>query len=144
MPSHRKLLANRRNATRSTGPRSREGKAKASRNALRHGLARVFNRTGADREQITALAKAICPEDDEPCLQQAVLVAECQHLLHRVHAARAALLESTSAGANLRSAVPVLNQLERYERRAWSRRRRATELLEALREMRNFRLGAAR
>ena len=30
--------ANRRNATRSTGPRTRAGKATASRNALQHGL----------------------------------------------------------------------------------------------------------
>jgi hypothetical protein len=38
MISEKQLEANRRNAQRSTGPRSIEGKAKSSRNNLRHGL----------------------------------------------------------------------------------------------------------
>ena len=36
--SQRKLLANRRNALRSTGPRTPSGKAVAARNAITHGL----------------------------------------------------------------------------------------------------------
>src|SRR5829696_7666710 len=39
MISQRKRTANRRNARSSTGPRSAAGKAKASQNALKHGLA---------------------------------------------------------------------------------------------------------
>ncbi len=38
MTSTNRLAANRRNAQRSTGPRSERGKARSSRNALRHGL----------------------------------------------------------------------------------------------------------
>ena len=38
MASEKQLTANRRNALRSTGPRSAGGKAKAARNALKHGL----------------------------------------------------------------------------------------------------------
>ncbi len=38
-PSHRQIEANRRNATNSTGPRTREGKAQSRANALKHGLA---------------------------------------------------------------------------------------------------------
>src|SRR4051794_37559568 len=90
----RKLLANRRNATRSSGPKTRLGTARVSRNALRHGVSRAAAQTRADREQITTLARAIYPADDEICFQQAVLVAECQHILQRVHAARAAALEN--------------------------------------------------
>ena len=39
MPSERKTQANRRNAQLSTGPKTSEGKAIVSRNAVRHGLA---------------------------------------------------------------------------------------------------------
>ena len=38
MTTQAKIESNRRNATRSTGPRTRAGKVKSSRNALRHGL----------------------------------------------------------------------------------------------------------
>jgi hypothetical protein len=38
MTSFRQIQANRRNALRSTGPRSRSGKQRARANALRHGL----------------------------------------------------------------------------------------------------------
>jgi hypothetical protein len=38
MPTNRQLTANRANATRSTGPQTEEGKARASKNSLRHGL----------------------------------------------------------------------------------------------------------
>src|SRR5690349_21003780 len=36
--SDRQIQANRRNAQRSKGPQTKEGKAKSSRNALKHGL----------------------------------------------------------------------------------------------------------
>jgi hypothetical protein len=38
MASERQIAANRRNARKSTGPRSGAGKKRASRNAYRHGL----------------------------------------------------------------------------------------------------------
>jgi len=38
MTSLKQIEANRRNALKSTGPRSEEGKQRSSRNALRHGL----------------------------------------------------------------------------------------------------------
>ncbi|MCP4542912.1 MAG: hypothetical protein GY832_37815, partial [Chloroflexi bacterium] len=37
--SQKQLIANRRNAARSTGPKTEQGKAIASRNAITHGLA---------------------------------------------------------------------------------------------------------
>ena len=38
MPSEKQIAANRLNARRSTGPRTEEGKAQSSRNAMTHGL----------------------------------------------------------------------------------------------------------
>ena len=66
--SDRRLRANRANAARSTGPRTRAGKAVARLNALRHGLAAVSHyEPGADQE-IEALAHAIVgPKGDPSC-----------------------------------------------------------------------------
>ena len=41
MASDRQTAANRRNAQRSTGPRTEEGKERVSRNPLKHGLSAV-------------------------------------------------------------------------------------------------------
>ncbi len=38
MSTNAKIIANRRNAQKSTGPRTREGKAAASKNSIKHGL----------------------------------------------------------------------------------------------------------
>jgi len=43
MSSQRKILANRRNAMKSTGPKSRSGKASSSRNARKNGLSQPLN-----------------------------------------------------------------------------------------------------
>ena len=43
MISEKQLEANRRNAQRSTGPRTGEGKTRSSRNNLRHGLTGHIN-----------------------------------------------------------------------------------------------------
>jgi hypothetical protein len=59
MASERQLRANRRNAQRSTGPKSRAGKARASQNAYRHGLGAGVMPDPDWIKEIEALAKKI-------------------------------------------------------------------------------------
>ena len=61
MISPRKLAANRANARRSTGPRTREGKRRSSRNALKHGLS---VRIAADPAELAAMVKRILDDDE--------------------------------------------------------------------------------
>jgi hypothetical protein len=66
--TERQRSANQANAGRSTGPRTRAGKAVASGNARRHGLAAAVSREpGADTE-IERLARAIADEASRPDL----------------------------------------------------------------------------
>src|ERR1700719_4625673 len=60
MTSPAKINANRRNAQRSTGPRSAAGKARPRRNALRHGLSVRPSYDPAAAAQIEEFAIEFC------------------------------------------------------------------------------------
>ena len=64
MSSQRKITANRRNAQRSTGPKSQEGKSASSRNATRHGLAseKLTVLPGESQDDLDALIESITGE----------------------------------------------------------------------------------
>jgi hypothetical protein len=63
MPSDKKNEANRQNALKSTGPRTPEGKATASMNALRHGLlAQQVLLPGEDSEALQKLSESLRAE----------------------------------------------------------------------------------
>jgi hypothetical protein len=59
MASEQQIAANRRNAQKSTGPRSLEGKRCASRNAYRHGLAAAVGNSRKSAAEIDSLASEI-------------------------------------------------------------------------------------
>jgi len=149
MSSNRRRAANRRNAIHSTGPRSAQGKARASRNALKHGLAARIAYDSKQGEAVERLAEAIAAEySDHAELGLVRAVAEADLDLRRVRTHRAALLDTAAVMEKLETAsrnldkasddsVPpqsyitammkTLDQLatlERYERRAFSRRNR--------------------
>jgi len=63
MASERQIAANRRNARKSTGPRSGAGRKRASRNAYRHGLTLNITSTAAFAKQLNKLARKIAGED---------------------------------------------------------------------------------
>ena len=92
MTSKRQIAANRENAAKSTGPKTSRGKSRASRNAVRHGLASAKIRIPID--QVKHLAKALCKGASDPFLyEQALIIAECHILLARIRAARIAAIE---------------------------------------------------
>jgi hypothetical protein len=85
MTSQRKITANRRNSRNSCGPRTAAGKARASRNAQRHGLAAIAHRLPVPSGETERLARAICGDDEDAALfAQAVAIAENELALRAI------------------------------------------------------------
>jgi len=93
MASERQTAANRRNAKKSTGPRSASGKKRSSQNAHRHGLTKPVS--SADfGEQLENLARQIAGDlDDIATLALARVAAEAQLQLSRVKQVKKSLIE---------------------------------------------------
>jgi hypothetical protein len=154
MTSPAKIAANRRNARRSTGPRSAAGKARARRNAFRHGLATPASLDHVAMGRIDDLVFALTRDfPNQLEVQLATLAAEAQAEIERVRQAKVSMVNHASAhlrdeGDRLLSAgeraalafagkTEILMACERYERRAISRRNRALRALAKLqRELR--------
>ena len=142
MSSEAKIAANRRNATKSTGPRTTAGKARSRRNAFRHGLATPVCSDPAVADQVTVLANAfLSPSLAGNSPQAALAAAEAQLEIMRVRQTRTAILKGrTRAIANentdenaralaFAQEAPLLSAFDRYENRALSRRNRALRKL---------------
>jgi hypothetical protein len=136
MTSSRQLTANRNNSRSSTGPKTPAGRTRAKRNARRHGLAGRNRLAGALRNE-AALAHRIAGSDaSSAVLTAAGRIAEAQIDVVQVRAARRKLIAPglSNEGTFVWSAVAKqLRALDRYERRALSRRKRASEDLDTIR-----------
>jgi hypothetical protein len=165
MSSEKQIEANRRNAQKSKGPRTAAGKVRASRNSRKHALCTISRNDPLHALRIEAIARAICPEATNAELwEQALTIGECTTLLACAQAEGIALIERLldgpcvhiadtqgAGGAELGSsrckpaplreldarnlAARDLDRLERYERRALSRRKRAIETFMAINHM---------
>lgn len=94
MTSERQHAANRRNALRSTGPRTVLGKATSRQNALRHGLSARLGTDSEEDEQIEALARILAGrEPSSGKLQYARIAASASLQIARIRALRTTLLE---------------------------------------------------
>jgi hypothetical protein len=152
MASDKQIAANRRNARKSTGPHSSGGKRRAACNAFRHGLSLQISSIPSFRKEVEGLTRKIAANAGQKIsFECALAVAEAELDLARVRQAKVALVERTHAFRSLeplppepvdgltskqiqepqhsaealQRALPELMKLERYERRAASRRLRA-------------------
>jgi hypothetical protein len=94
MTSTKKITANRANARKSTGPRTSRGKANASRNALRHGLATIQLPELEVSSRIKRIAKKIVGDNAGSAeYEQAVIIAESEIMLLNVRAASVVVIK---------------------------------------------------
>jgi hypothetical protein len=110
MTSERRLAANRKNAKRSTGPRTARGKLRVRSNAVQHGLATTALRHPALAIEIQRMAKAICGESKRR-FQLALSIAESELMLTRVRSTRFGALQFLSSIAPAGN-DPVANSTE--------------------------------
>ena len=147
----------RRNAGRSTGPRTAQGKSRSAQNARRHGFASTLIDTAPRSKRAELLARALAgpdPDPDPDRLHQARIVAEMRVRLAQIAEAKIGLIERMNIElpptkinfiygllstrdwtSPLRVADVVakclrqLRCLDGYEQRARSRCRRAMQLM---------------
>ncbi len=83
MKSQRKIQTNRANSQKSSGPRTTEGKRKASGNSRKHGFTGIQWRQTTGSAEVENFAKALCADQQDPALLvQGRIIAE-NHLLRR-------------------------------------------------------------
>jgi hypothetical protein len=93
MATEKQTAANRRNAGKSTGPRSAGGKKRTSRNALRHGLSLSLGYSDELRKQLDGRVREIAGECPDPVtLECARIIAEGELELARVRGAKASVI----------------------------------------------------
>ena len=127
MATDRQIAANRRNGSLGRGPKTSAGKARSSRIPV--------SRDKTLRRQIMVLARILAQSEAGNVFGQARAAAEAELELVRARAVMEAVLTRAGntaewnggpeQGTALIHVLPKLQRLERYERRAFSKRRRA-------------------
>jgi hypothetical protein len=98
MATERQIAANRRNARKSTGPRSKAAKRRTGRNAYRHGLTLSLTSSAAFAKRLNRLARRLAGNSkDEIILQHTRAAAQAELDLARVRQVKVALIERVSA-----------------------------------------------
>jgi len=130
MATEKQILANRRNAQKSTGPQTAAGRLKSSRNAFRHGLSSPLRLDTATSAKIEAIAQVVTRDQaDEEHLSAATELAEAQLQLSRIRRVRAELMATFDITSGNYQKLQQLAALDNYERLAFTKRRRASRKL---------------
>jgi hypothetical protein len=122
MTSYRQIEANRRNALKSTGPKTEAGKQASRCNAVRHGLtAETVIGVLEDREDYKAFEAAITADYDAQSAVERELVLRLASLLWRLR--RATMMETgrlvrdpSRAFEQLSTKPPIARELSRHHR----------------------------
>ncbi len=128
MRGARRAFASRANAKKSTGPKTPAGKAVVARNARRHGLSLPVLDDSALSGEVEDVARKIATPliGAEPRGRQRELacrIAEPIIDLRRVREAKLPLISALQSDPKNSAALRELVRLDRYERRALSRRK---------------------
>jgi hypothetical protein len=130
MATDKQIAANRANAQKSTGPKTAAGRLKSSRNAYRHGLSLPLHLDIAASAKADAIARALADDQaGKEKLAAAAEVARAQLELLRIRAARAELMAQVDLASGDFDQLKRLAALDRYERLAATKRRRASHKL---------------
>jgi hypothetical protein len=130
MASEKQIAANRSNAQKSSGPKTAAGRLKSSRNAYRHGLSLPLHLDMSTSAKVDAIARALADgQANEEKLAAAAEVARAQLDLLRIRAARAELMAEVDLASADLNHLKRLAALDRYERLAATKRRRASDKL---------------
>jgi len=143
MTSDLKIAANRRNATRSTGPKTVPGKARSRGNAVRHGLSsrpdgavsrqveeiadRITEVTAGPRDIVLAAAKARL---DVTRVQQARVETIDRYVQKEMGKADQQLDDKARISLAIAESASKLAPFDRYERYALTREKKAMHALE--------------
>jgi hypothetical protein len=132
MATEKQIAANRANALRSTGPKTAAGKERSSQNALRHGLSLPHTAEAAQRAGEMAHLFASLDRAGEDTLPTYFDFASALLTIQRIRQVQTGLMAGDHALYDAKN-LKQLTMTERYERRALTKRRRATEMYEASR-----------
>lgn len=117
MATEKQIAANKANAQKSTGPKTAAGKLRSSRNAYRHGLSCPLRFDPIFSAKVNAISRALGEEiKDFACAQLE---------LQRIRSTRVGLMEKFDFNQPDTQTLQRVAALDRYERYAETRRRRA-------------------
>jgi hypothetical protein len=109
MATERQIAANRQNARKSTGPRSRAGRKRASQNSYRHGLSYGVAASAECAKQVEALAQKIAGRGaDAVTLEIARSVARAEFELAQIRRVKVALIGRMSRFGEFEARKPLV------------------------------------
>jgi hypothetical protein len=133
LPTEKQIAANRANAKKSTGPKTAAGKLKSSGNAFRHGLSAAIFSDRATSPKLASIAHDLAGgQAESDRLTSTVEFAQAHREVLGIRAIRAeqwTKIELAEGKDFDPKDLKRLTALDRYERYALTKRRRASQKL---------------